>query len=122
MSTRQPIDLIIRAGLPYRRRARVTGAANIWPTSSDFEVRCQVRVSPDARSTLKATLTPFLTGTIDGEDVLVDLEMTGQQTRNLPGGYYDIVLSDLGVGDARAMTILFGQLKIQPLVTSASDE
>ena len=110
-------DLTLVGGLPYSRRIRVKKAAITWPTTNDFEVRSQVRVSASKSATLKATLTPYISASVDGEDIVLDLHMNGGSTRTLSGGYYDIVLSDKGSMDSRAIRVLGGKLTIQPLVT-----
>lgn len=112
-----PLD--ITAGLPYNRRIRVKDAAVTWPTVEDFEVRSDVRVGPSSNSTLKAVLTPYISTSVDGQDLVLDLNLSGTETRALSGGYYDIVVSDPGETDNRAIVVLGGKLTIKPLVTGA---
>lgn len=112
-------DIEIVGGLPYNRRIRVKDAALTWPTLDDFEVASHVRVSESRLSTLKAILTPYIFPSIEGPDIVLDLNLTGSDTRTLSGGYYDIVVSDKGSTDSRAIRALGGKLKIQPLVTGA---
>lgn len=110
-------DLNIVSCLPYNRRIRVKGAAATWPTVDDLEVRSDIRVSADKRSTLKSSLTPFITPSIIGEDVVLDLNLTGDQSETLSGGYYDIVVGDAGHIENRAIRVLGGKLTVKPLVT-----
>lgn len=116
-----PVDLEVTAGLPYARRFRVTGATSIWPVLETVEVRSQVRSKKTVASPLVFDLTPYLTRSTDAGDIVIDLELTGAETRTLVKGYYDIILSDAGIEDARAISIAAGQVKVSVLVTAASD-
>lgn len=113
--------LDITAGLPYNRKIRVTNGVNVWPTLEDFEVRCQVRVAANKNSTLKSTLSSYFTSSIEDNDIVIELNMTGSETREILGGYYDVIISDVGPVDARALPLLKGQVRVTPLVTEASD-
>lgn len=121
-STNQPVDLIMTAGLPYSRRIRVTGATSIWSNLADFEVRSQIRVERSASSTLKANLTPFLSAEIEDDDIVVTLTLSGRDTRVIPSGFYDMIISDVGSEDVRAISVLSGQIKKRVLITAAADE
>lgn len=117
-----PLDdtpLNINAGLPYNRRIRIKGAAKTWPSLDDFEVRCQLRVSASAKSRLKQTLSSYFLPSIDGEDIVLDLKLTGANTRVLPSGYYSVVVSDKGSIDERAIEVLRGHLRVRPMATGA---
>lgn len=116
-----PVDLVLTAGLPYSRKIRVTGGTGVWPTLGDFEVRSQIRREQDSNSALLGDLKPYLTPSIDGLDIVLDLVLSGAQTKTIPSGYYDIVLSDPGAVDARAISVLSGQVKVKTLVTAMSD-
>lgn len=109
--------LDITGGLPYSRRIRITNGVNVWPTLDDFEVRSEVRASPHGASKLKATLSQFITPSIDGNDIVLDLQMTGSDTRALSNGYYDIVVTDKGSTDLRGLRVLRGQLTVDQLIT-----
>jgi hypothetical protein len=113
------VELNIVAGLPYARRIRVTDGAKIWPSVDLLEVRSQVRVSPHWKSTLKATLTSYITPSIEGNDLVLDLKLTGAQTRTLSGGYFDMVVSDKGSVDERGLQVIKGIIKLEHLVTGA---
>lgn len=120
-SSATPVELGITAGLPYSRRFRVHDGTNIWPTLDDFEVRSHVRAGKTSLTPLLTDLTPFLVPTLDGTDIVVDLKLTGAETRTLLKGFFDIVISDKGDVDARALPIASGRVKIGSLVTAASD-
>lgn len=122
MADSTPVELAIRAGLPYARRIRVTGGKTYWPEAGSFEVRSNIRTGKTVDTALVADLTPFLSASYDGEDIVVTLSMTGAQTRSLGNGYYDIVLSDRGAEDARALSILSGKVKMSGLVTAAASD
>ena len=115
------VDLIITAGLPFGRRVRVSGGTNVWPTLVDFEVRSQIRREPNSISELLGDLRPYITPSIDGVDIVLDIEMSGAQTRLIPEGYFDIVISDPGSTDTRAISVLTGRIKIKTLVTAVTD-
>jgi hypothetical protein len=114
------IELV--AGEPFSRIIRVTGAAAIWPTTDDFEVRSEARSGPAQQCRLMADLSVYLTPSIDGEDVVVTVTMTGEQTRGLcrtaKNAYYDMFLSDVGPDDARAFKIQYGQVLVDPNITA----
>lgn len=116
-----PVELSMVAGLPYQRRFRIVSGAKIWPDLETFEVKSQIRLRKTVDSELLKELTPFLTSAFDGDDITVDLILTGEQTRSMVKGYYDIVISDVGTVDARAMTIASGKVKVGTTVTAASD-
>jgi len=118
-----PVDLVMTAGLPYNRRVRVLNAKNVWGESSLFEVRSQIRASRLSTSELLYDLGFHLVSTYDGIDILIELSLTGDQTRKLPKkGFYDMVISDVGKEDARAVPVLFGKVKVGSLITSANDD
>lgn len=117
-----PVDLELVAGLPYARRFRVTGAASIWPTVESFEIRSHIREGRNENTPLVGRLDLFLTSTIEGQDVVVDLTLTGEQTRSIVKGFYDIIISDPGTEDARALSISSGKVKVSYLRTAATDE
>jgi hypothetical protein len=118
----EPVTLSITAGLPYSRRMRVSGAKSVWPTADAYEVRSQIRVGKDVSSALVAELTPFLSASYDGTDIVVELELTGAETRTLGPGNYDIIISDKGAVDANGLTILSGKVKIKSTITAATDD
>lgn len=111
--------LSIRSGLPFARRVRVTDGKNIWPSLTDFEARMQIRSSRDSESVLKFDFTSYLVKSFDNNDILIDWNLTGAQTRELPSGYFDLILSDVGTTDSRAIQALQGYFQILSTVTAA---
>ena len=131
-ATSTPVDLRMRAGLPYGRRFRMQDGKNTWANLADFEVRCQVRQGKTDDSLFLFNLTPYLTPSYDVNDIVVDLVMTGADTREARSaillltevaavGNYDLIISDVGVEDARAIPLASGKVKIDTLVTAAAD-
>lgn len=110
-------SLDITGGLPYNRRVRVVNGAITWPTIDDFEVASEIRVSADKGAKLKGSLTPFIESSVEEDDILLDIRLSGAQTRTLPNGFYDIVISDVGSADHRSIRVLKGRVNVTPLVT-----
>ena len=122
-STNSSVELAMTAGLPYRRRIRVTGATSMWPTLDDFEVRSQIRAGRDVNSQFLHDLGQYITPSIEGDDIILTLELTGAQTRLLPvKGNYDVIISDPGVDDAKALPALSGKIKVGQLITGPADD
>jgi hypothetical protein len=115
------VTLTVVAGLPYQRRFRILGGRKIWATRDLFEVRSHVRVRRLVTSQLLFDLTPFLKADYEADDIVVDLEMTGEDTRKAVKGYFDIIVSDVGSEDARALTIASGKVKVSTTVTAAGN-
>lgn len=115
------VELSVVAGLPYRRRFRVVNGTSLWATLDAFEVRSQIRDGKTTEATLLGSLVPHLTPSIDNLDIVIDLDMSGADTRALPAGYYDIILSDVGTEDERGLRISNGKIKIGSLITAATD-
>lgn len=115
------VELAMTAGLPYARRFRVQGGKLVWSNLDQMEVRSQIRQRKTPTSPLVGALTPFLTASYEGDDILIDLELTGAQTRAMVKGYYDIIISDVGTTDARALPVASGKVKVSTLVTEAAD-
>ena len=116
------MTLKITRGLPYAYRWRVKDGKNIWPTINDFEVRSQLRETKQNTSPLIMNLHDYMTTTygVDAQsnDIIIDFRMTGAETRLIEEtGYFDIVLSDTGVSDERAIKIGPEQIKLSDLVT-----
>jgi len=113
--------LDITAGLPFKRVIVVTlpTGRNWWTVLTDFEVRMQCREAAAETAPLVFNFTPFLTVTFSGLDqVYITLVMTGADTRTLTeGGYFDVIMSDVGVTDARGYTIATGSVRRRVLVT-----
>jgi len=121
------INLYITSGLPYRKRvvATLPSVRDWWLTDADFEVFLQIREEKEITSPLVLDLSDYLTVSMTDEDtVYIILQMTGAQTRLLlKGGYYDLIISDPEVTDARAYPLIKGRVIRKSLVTApeASD-
>jgi hypothetical protein len=113
------VDLPIRAGLPFARRIRVVGGRATWPTLDSFEVRADVRSGASSSSPLRYDLRQHMAVAYDGDDIVIDLSMTGAQTRQAKGGNYDVLVSDAGAEDARAIVAVEGQVTVTPVVSGA---
>jgi hypothetical protein len=112
-------QLDVRPGLPFSRRVRLTDGKNIWADLDDFEARMHIRVSEDSSSRLKYDFTPHLGTSFDNDDILVEWALTGAETSLLKLGYYDLVISDTGVEDARAIRVLYGKFNLLPGTTTS---
>lgn len=121
----EAVTLPIIAGLPFTRRARLVDGRNIWGALVDFEARAQVRTRREPTATLITDLTPHLVAAYgvdtQANDIIVDLVLTGADTRAMESGHYDIVLSDTGTTDARGIELLHGSVTVQTLATAAAD-
>jgi len=111
------VNLNITKGLPYSRRIRVTDGKLTWPTLDELEVKSDVRVSAVSTGTLKGSLAAFITPSFEGNDLILELRMSGKDTRTFSGGFYDIVVSDKGTDDIRAIRVLKGRVEMDRLVT-----
>lgn len=58
-----------------------------------------------------------MTSAFDGNDIVISLALTGEDTRELQSGFYDVFISDVGPTDARAIRILHGLFKVTPATT-----
>lgn len=119
-------DLTITKGLPFSRVIRVTGGKNVWPELDDFEIRSELREKQLPTSQFIMALHVFMTaeyGTGDeADDILIHWEMTGADTRSIPSkGKFDIILSDPGVTDARAIPVVSGSIALAFLTTAPED-
>lgn len=108
----------VKVGLPFSRRIRVTDGKNIWADLDDFEARMQIRATDDSSSQLRYDFTPHLVKSFDVNDIIVEWNLTGEQTRELQFGYFDLVLSDTGVVDARAIQVIYGYLDLDSIITT----
>ena len=119
------IPFSITAGLPFAKTIVVTlpSGRSWWTNSADFEVRSQIREGQAESTPLILSLSPYLSTVFDGTDtVTITLTMEGKDTRLvLKNGYYDVIMSDAGVADARASVLLRGSVRVQVLVTAAKD-
>lgn len=117
-----PVNLSIKAGLPYKRRFRLVNGTAVWPALGTFELRSQLRKQATVTSDLILDFAEYMAPTIEDTDIVITLTMTGAQTRALPTtGYYDIVLSDPGEDDAKAVCVIpASKITTSPLVTAPS--
>lgn len=119
-------DIALVAGEPFARKITVTGATAIWPTLDLLEVRSQVRSGRSETNRLLYDLEPHLAVSIVGVDVVIDLTLTGAETRDLNDvlgdtAYYDMFISDVGPADVRALKIQFGKVGVESNVTAGTD-
>lgn len=108
----------VKAGLPFARRVRITDGKNIWTDEGDFEARMQIRAVDRADGALRFDFTPFLSQSIDANDILIEWNLSGSQTRELKEGYYDLMISDVGEIDTKAIRVLYGYVNVIPAMTS----
>ncbi len=117
---------IIR-GLPFRREIRIEGGKNVWSGLSDFEVRAQLRKKKAMDSELICDLHTFMTKAygVDTQvdDIIITWSMTGSETLSAltAKGYYDVIVSDSGSTDARAIEALSGVIALDGITTAPED-
>lgn len=113
-------DLTVIGGQPFTLRVRMKAGIDMWATLDLFEARMQVRDRPNEWGKLLNDLSDYLTTSYDGDDVLVDLAMTGQETRALRSGFYDMFVSDTGTTDTKAVRLLYGTFTADRAITAAA--
>lgn len=114
-------DFAMQAGIPFARSIRITDGKNVWTNLGDFEVRSQLRTGRSPSYSLIVDLGQYMTKAFDGNDIVVTWSMTGEDVRDITkNGYYDLIVSDLGVEDSRAILVLAGQIRVANTVTSAA--
>lgn len=115
-------DITITKGLPFSRVIRVESARIIWAELDDFEIRSQLRQKAAVDSPLIADLHDYMTATYEDDDIVITWSMTGADTRALTSkGKYDVIVSDTGSVDARAIPVLSGSISLAVLTTAAED-
>lgn len=118
--------LSIKSGLPFAKKINITlpSGRSWWTEVSDFEILMQIREKKDRNSPLVMDLADFLTITQVSDDVFsVDLAMTGADTRLLTrGGFYDMIMSDIGVTDERGLVIIQGPVKRTTVITAEVED
>lgn len=112
--------LRVQAGSPYALRVVIANGTSLWTDLSDFDVRSQIRSGEGSQFPLRGDLTPFLTKSFEGDNIVITLNMTGSQTRVLKSGYCDMLVSDVGSADDKAIRVRIGIIEVLPIVTSAS--
>lgn len=113
-------DFKVKAGLPFSRSVRLVDGKNVWPTLDDFEVRMHIRVAESSTSNLVYDFTPHLESVYEGNDIVISWSLSGSDTRSLRSGFYDLVISDPGAEDQRAISLAAGKISLSSLVTSGS--
>jgi hypothetical protein len=109
-------NLVLTQGVPYAQEFRFVGAAAVWPGAEGCQALAQVRERV-TDSTVMLDLTPDLVVSVDGDDVLVTLTLTGAQTRTLSAnGFYDLYLTDSD-GSATHAVRVAGRVLITLAVT-----
>lgn len=112
----------ITSGLPFSKELSVTlpSGRSWWTNLTQFEVLFQIREGKARETPLVKDLAEFLNvSMINANQFKIDFIMTGSNTRDLTrGGYFDIIMSDVGTTDARAFVILNGIVKRLSTVTA----
>lgn len=115
----QSVRFDVKAGLPFARQIRITNGKNIWATLEAFEARMHIREERDVTSSLKYDFSPHIIKSFDVDDIVLAWSLTGAQTRELSSGYFNLLVSDIGSVDDRAIQVIFGYLNLLPTTTSA---
>lgn len=122
----QQVPFHVTSGLPFARTITVSLPAGRtwWTTGTSFEVLSQIREAKDFDSPLLLDLKQFITTTFTAPNtVTISIVMNGADTRKLKkSGYYDIIMSDLFLVDARAIAIISGSVFRDAVVTSDQQE
>ena len=119
------VNFYIKAGLPFKKTIVVDlpSERDWWLAEVDFEVRFQLREQKSDASALIANMMDYCTTQFDAPNTFtIYLEMTGAQTREITkSGYYDLILSDSDLTDARAYEVIRGSITLSGLVSSAEE-
>ncbi len=105
--------LTLISGRPFIQTVRVSGAKNVWSNIGLLEVRAQLRTGERTTDPLIANLHDFMTWAFDVNDLVITWAMTGDETRDLyvlqwgrfKKGYFNLIVSDTGIIDARALVV-----------------
>lgn len=119
--------LTMFAGKPFSQIIRVPDAKLMWPNLEDFEVRAQLRTGKSIKDLLISNLHLFMTWDFDDNDLVITWAMPGEKTRELYNkrwgyfktGYFNVVVSDIGVVDAKALVVPTVTLTIKDITTTA---
>lgn len=106
-------DIKITSGKPLNQVIRIVDAKDIWATLPEFEVRAQMRVGKSSSDALISNLHEFMTWVFDANDLKITWAMNGDETRELYAldwgffkkGYFNLVVSDTGEDDGRALVV-----------------
>lgn len=123
-------ELTMTSGRPLSQVIRVVDAKNIWPTVEELEVRAQLRTGKSTSDALIANLHDYMTWVFDVDDLVISWTMTGEETRDLYAltwgyfktGYFNVIVSDIGTVDGRALVVPTVSLKAVPTTTTASGD
>lgn len=111
-------ELNATAGLPFSKAVRLANGKDIWGALEECEARMQIRVNEDPGSKLKYDFTSHLRLEFDLNDILIKWDLSGAETRLLKSGYYDLIISDAGPSDDRAIRLLHGPFVLDSVTTS----
>ncbi len=117
-----PVPLDITAGLPFAKTfvATLPLGRDWWTNTSQFEVLSQVREEARRDSPLVIDFADYITVTMTGADtVTIELVMSGEDTRKVTKrGFYDLIISDVGVSDARGYVLSKGPVRLNGVITA----
>lgn len=116
----------LTAGAPFIKTFRVKNAKLVWASIDDLEVHAHLRTGLSSKTTLVADLRDYMTYVYDGNDLVITLQMTGADTRTIYNrmpeekiAYFNIVVSDLGTVDSRAIVIPVITVKASDITVSS---
>ena len=119
------VSFYIKAGLPFGKTVvmALPPTRDWWLELTDFEVQAQIREGKSETTPLIIDLNPYLKVTKNDVNTFrIDLDMTGEDTRAISKeGRYDVLISDVGATDARAIKLMKGALYIEPVITSSTE-
>lgn len=124
MATQQ-VPFHIKSGLPFAKTVTVTlpNGRAWWTSDSQFEVLCQIREAADVDSPLVLDLAQFLTVSLAGDVVTIELVMNGADTRLVTkDGDYDMLISDDFAVDARGYSLIEGPVHRTTTITAGTEE
>jgi len=102
--------LEVARGFPFSKNVRISNGKNVWPTLDLVEAKMLIRKTKSTASDVLKDFTPYLHLDFDGNDLVVSWSLSGQETLDLVSGYYELVISDAGPQDTRAIRALYGYL------------
>lgn len=123
--------IVATSGTPFSQTIRAVGVKSIWTDLSQLEVRAQLRTGKTTSTPLIANLHDHMTWDFDVDDLVITWTMTGQETRamfDLPTwpsakkGFFNVVVSDVGVEDARALVVPLMIFKMGDITTKGAGD
>jgi hypothetical protein len=123
-------NLGMTAGKPFAQSIRITDANNLWDVLETLEVRAQLRAGKSTNTELIVNLHEYMTWVFDEDDLVITWVMTGEQTREIyelkwgpfKTGYFNVIVSDTGTVDERAIVVPTITLTISDTTTMADGE